>query len=67
MSPGNLVKILSGFHEQSIVDLEGLIVKGPYEYTMKFTDNIAQLGIVYDVLIRGKVYKHIPTRFLCKI
>ena len=60
---GKLVKI-KDFKIQNL-DLsgkEGLIVKGPYEYSVKFNKKYTKIFLVCDVLIDGKIYAQIPRK-----
>ena len=50
-----------------VSDSPALVVRGPYEHTLKITDKVTSCVLVYDVMADGKVYPRVPCRYCTKI
>ena len=69
MKKGDLVRRVSGFDENIEPQFlyPGVIVRGPYEATVKYTTDFVAMQVVADVLIDSYIYEKIPLEELKRI
>jgi hypothetical protein len=69
MIKGDMVTIKKSYREERgmPLDIPALILRPQYEKQIQLTEKITACELMIDVLIGGKVYEQVPSKFCKKI